>query len=85
MCLSPGSGNHIWLGTQRHSVQFFQHQSGRSFEAVTGLTTEHFLLALDRFTGRRGLVQHLYSDNGTNFVADYVMKTVYGQLQADYE
>ncbi|XP_044313279.1 uncharacterized protein LOC123037281 [Drosophila rhopaloa] len=55
-------------------------------EAVTGLTTEHFLLALDRFTGRRGMVQHLYSDNGTNFVgADNVMKTVYGQLQADYE
>ncbi|XP_070142343.1 uncharacterized protein [Drosophila kikkawai] len=24
-------------------------------EAVTGLTTEHFLLALDRFTGRRGM------------------------------
>ncbi|XP_044313301.1 uncharacterized protein LOC123037303 [Drosophila rhopaloa] len=37
-------------------------------EAVTGLTPEHFLLALDRFTGRRGMVQHLYSDNGTNFV-----------------
>ncbi|XP_044316729.1 uncharacterized protein LOC123037932 [Drosophila rhopaloa] len=55
-------------------------------EAVTGLTTEHFLLALDRFTGRRGMVQHLYSDNGTNFVgANNVMKTVYGQLQADYE
>jgi len=55
-------------------------------EALTGLTTEHFLLALDWFTGRRGMVQQLYSDNGTNFVgADNVMKTVYGQLQTDYE
>ncbi|XP_070075502.1 uncharacterized protein [Drosophila takahashii] len=42
-------------------------------EAVTGLTTEHFLLALD-------------SDNGTNFVgADNVMKAVYRQMRADYE
>lgn len=47
-------------------------------EAVTGLTTEHFLLALDRFSGRRGTVQHLYSDNGTNFVgADNVLKALY--------
>ncbi|XP_033158470.1 uncharacterized protein LOC117139899 [Drosophila mauritiana] len=37
-------------------------------EAVTGLSTEHFLQAFTRFTGRRGQVQHMYSDNGTNFV-----------------
>ncbi|XP_070851478.1 uncharacterized protein [Drosophila suzukii] len=37
-------------------------------EAVTGLSSEHFLLAFSRFTGRRGPVQHMYSDNGTNFV-----------------
>lgn len=37
-------------------------------EAVTGLSTEHFLQAFARFTGRRGPVQHMYSDNGTNFV-----------------
>ncbi|XP_070143305.1 uncharacterized protein [Drosophila kikkawai] len=55
-------------------------------EAVTGLTTEHFLLALDRFTGRRGMVQHLYSDNGTNFIgADNLMKALFGRLQEDYE
>ncbi|XP_041632255.1 uncharacterized protein [Drosophila kikkawai] len=55
-------------------------------EAVTGLTTEHFLLALDRFTGRRGMVQHLYSDNGTNYIgADNLMKALFGRLQEDYE
>jgi len=37
-------------------------------EAVSGLSSEHFRLAFFRFTGRRGPVQHLYSDNGTNFV-----------------
>ncbi|XP_070855417.1 uncharacterized protein [Drosophila suzukii] len=37
-------------------------------EAVTGLSSEHFQLAFSRFTGRRGPVQHMYSDNGTNFV-----------------
>ncbi|XP_070068141.1 uncharacterized protein [Drosophila takahashii] len=33
-------------------------------EAVTGLSSEHFLLTFYRFTGRRGPVQHMYSDNG---------------------
>ncbi|XP_043064077.1 uncharacterized protein LOC122320066 [Drosophila ficusphila] len=55
-------------------------------ELVTGLTTEHFLLAFDRFTGRRGMVQHLYSDNGTNFVgADRQLKGLVKQFRDDYE
>jgi len=37
-------------------------------KAVTGLSTDHFLQAFTRLTGRRGQVQHMYSDNGTNFV-----------------
>ncbi|XP_055309622.1 uncharacterized protein LOC129573263 [Sitodiplosis mosellana] len=37
-------------------------------EAVTGMSTEHFLCALHRFIGRRGLCQHMFSDNGTNFI-----------------
>ncbi|XP_070071091.1 uncharacterized protein [Drosophila takahashii] len=37
-------------------------------EVVTGLTSDHFLWALDRFIGRRGLCRHIYSDNGTHFV-----------------
>ncbi|XP_070068089.1 uncharacterized protein [Drosophila takahashii] len=35
---------------------------------VTGLTSDHFLWALDRFIRRRGLCRHIYSYNGTNFV-----------------
>ncbi|XP_055910658.1 uncharacterized protein LOC129945022 [Eupeodes corollae] len=38
-------------------------------EAVGSLSTESFLAALDRFVGRRGVPQQLFSDNGTNFVA----------------
>ncbi|XP_011858658.1 PREDICTED: uncharacterized protein LOC105556186 [Vollenhovia emeryi] len=37
-------------------------------ELVTSLTTEGFLAALHRFTGRRGVCSQLFSDNGTNFV-----------------
>lgn len=38
------------------------------FELVSDLTSQGFLAMLKRFVSRRGLCQHLYSDNGTNFV-----------------
>jgi len=37
-------------------------------ELVNGLTSNAFIAALKRFIGRRGSPQHMYSDNGTNFV-----------------
>ena len=37
-------------------------------EVVSNLTTEAFLAALKRFVSRRGLPQHIHSDNGSNFV-----------------
>lgn len=37
-------------------------------EAVSDLTSRAFIAAFKRLTGRRGMVVHLYSDNGTNFV-----------------
>lgn len=37
-------------------------------EIVTGMSTEHFLCALQRFIGRRGMCVHIFSDNGTNFI-----------------
>lgn len=38
-------------------------------ELVTELSKEVFLLALKRFVARRGKPKHIFSDNGTNFVA----------------
>lgn len=37
-------------------------------EIVSNLTTENFLMALKRFTARRGLPSAIYSDNATTFV-----------------
>ncbi|XP_055591260.1 uncharacterized protein LOC129743299 [Uranotaenia lowii] len=37
-------------------------------ELVSDLSTERFLQALRRFTGRRGHCSDIFSDNGTNFV-----------------
>lgn len=36
-------------------------------ELVSDLTSESFIAALDRFCGRRGYPDHIFSDNGTNF------------------
>jgi len=36
-------------------------------EAVSDLSTNAFIAALERFVVRRGLCAHLRSDNGTNF------------------
>ncbi|XP_058789183.1 uncharacterized protein LOC131663100 [Phymastichus coffea] len=37
-------------------------------ELATDLSTEGFLAAFRRFISRRGVPEHVYSDNGTNFV-----------------
>lgn len=37
-------------------------------EAVSDLSTPAFLAAYRRFTSRRGLPQHIHSDNGSNFL-----------------
>ena len=45
-------------------------------ELVSNLTSETFVAALKRFIARRGLIDHLYSDNGSNFVgANRELKT----------
>ena len=44
-------------------------------EVLHSLSADSFLMAFDRFRSRRGQVDHLYSDNGTNFVsADKMLK-----------
>ena len=47
-------------------------------EIISDLPSEGFLAALRRFIARRGLPEHIYSDNGTNFVgANNQLKELY--------
>ncbi|XP_017461956.1 PREDICTED: uncharacterized protein LOC108355303, partial [Rhagoletis zephyria] len=55
-------------------------------EAVTGMTTEHFLWALQRFIGRRRLCNDLYSACGTNFMgANAILTTNHQRCKEDVE
>ena len=63
-----GSGN---LGTRiKVYICIFVCMSIKAvhLEVVTDLSSDGFLAALRRFAARRGLPEHIYSDNGTNFV-----------------
>ena len=56
-------------------LHLYDHQSCTSVELATDMTTDCFLNALQRFVARRKGVNHLYSDNGSNFVgAERVLK-----------
>ncbi|XP_055846939.1 uncharacterized protein LOC129912630 [Episyrphus balteatus] len=51
-------------------------------ELVSDLSSKAFLAALDRLVARRGMVSHIYSDNGTNFVgANSELKRIEEQLR----
>ncbi|XP_066585538.1 uncharacterized protein [Prorops nasuta] len=53
-------------------------------EVVSDLSTEGFIAALRRFIARRGIPEHLYSDNGTNFVgANSQLKEMYALLNSE--
>ena len=56
-------------------------------ELATDLSTEGFLAALRRFISRRGIPEHIYSDNGTNFVgANRELREIYDLLDtADFK
>ncbi|XP_062703697.1 uncharacterized protein LOC134286142 [Aedes albopictus] len=55
-------------------------------ELVSDLSTSAFLMALDRFTWRRNKPQHLYSDNGTNFIgAKNALHKLYRMLQPGHD
>lgn len=53
-------------------------------EVVSDLSTDGFLAALRRFIARRGLPEHIYSDNGTNFVgANNQLKELYALFNSE--
>lgn len=53
-------------------------------ELVSDLTSDGFIAALRRFTARRGLPVHIYSDNGTNFVgANNQLKELHALFNSD--
>mgnify|MGYP002717571259 CR=1 FL=1 len=53
-------------------------------EVVSDLTSDGFIAALRRFIARRGIPEHIYSDNGTNFVgANNQLKELYALFQSD--
>lgn len=53
-------------------------------EIVSDLSSDGFLAALRRFIARRGLPEHVYSDNGINFVgANNQLKEVYALLNSE--
>ncbi|XP_011705951.1 PREDICTED: uncharacterized protein LOC105461167 [Wasmannia auropunctata] len=53
-------------------------------EVVSDLSSEGFLAALRRFIARRGMPEHIYSDNGTNFVcANNQLRELYALFNSD--
>lgn len=47
-------------------------------EIVSDLSTDGFITALWRFIARRGIPEHIYSNNGTNFIgANNELKELY--------
>lgn len=53
-------------------------------ERASDLSSEGFLAAFLRFISHRGIPEHVYSDNGTNFVgADKELKEIYDLIGAD--
>lgn len=61
---------HRGRGTYKGFVAVFICLSTKAIhlELASELTSDSFIAAFKRFTGRRGLCTDLYSDNGTNFV-----------------
>lgn len=56
--------------TQKAYIAIFVCMATKAIhlEAVTDLTADAFIAAFRRFVSRRGTVQNIFSDNGTNFV-----------------
>ncbi|XP_039305157.1 uncharacterized protein LOC105203973 [Solenopsis invicta] len=73
----------LYILRQRFWVSDGRNQAVH-LEVVSELTSDGFIAALRRFIARRGLPQHIYSDNGTNFVgANNQLKEIYALLNSE--
>lgn len=55
-------------------------------ELVSDATTQAFIAALKRMVSRRGIISHIVSDNGTNFVgANNYLKAIIEQIEQNSE
>lgn len=73
--------------TQKGYIVLFICMSTRAvhIEAVSDQSAEAFIAAFNRFVARRGNVQVVYSDNGTNFVAaNKILQLENEQAMVDY-
>lgn len=53
-------------------------------EVVSEMTTKAFIRALSRFTSRRGLAAHIFSDNGSNYIGtNNQFKEIYSLLNSE--
>lgn len=78
---SPGRGSRAYKGY----ICVFVCMATKAvhLEAVSDLTATGFIAAFKRFVSRRGKCQHLYSDNGTNFVgADKELKDMFNRAKS---
>ncbi|XP_029176084.1 uncharacterized protein LOC114944355 [Nylanderia fulva] len=72
--------------TMKHYIAIFVCFTTKAIhlECVDDYSTEGFLAALSRFTSRRGLPSHIYSDNGTNFIgADKELRNAFRVIIQD--
>lgn len=60
--------------------------SALHLEAVSDYSTDAFIAAYRRFTGRRGICSQLFNDCGTNFVgADTALKTLFTSSSKEHD
>jgi len=66
-------------------ISLFTYATTRAvhLELCTDMSTDKFLMALQRFVGRRGLPHTIYTDNGKTFhAANFELSELWKQLSA---
>lgn len=69
VCVKRGRGRNFMKIKTYLAIFICMASRAVHIEVATDASTEAFLSVLDRFAGRRGFPNHVYSDNGGNFVS----------------